>query len=166
MDGLTPPLFERAWAHRPTTTCSEPGRRRTQRVGIGSRLVIRIVSDVGRISLRGDRQRADAPARTSRERSSSFPRGVLFDQALIGKGAPWIVVPPPVPGMAGKCIEIPPVLLGVLTVVGLCARQAKDPFLEDRVASVPESESEAKPLFDIAKAGQAVLTPAIRGRRA
>ena len=75
-----------------------------------------------------------------------------------------VVVPPAVPGMARQCVEVPPVLLGVLAVISLVAREPEDSLLEDRVAAVPERQCEAQPLLDVREAGESVLAPAIRPR--
>ena len=64
---------------------------------------------------------------------------VLLAQILVRKGSLRIVVAPPVPGVAGHGVEVPPVLLDVLAVVGLGAGQPEDALLEDRVAPVPQA---------------------------
>src|SRR5262249_45113041 len=61
-------------------------------------------------------------------------------------------------------VEVPPVLLGVLAVVPLVAREPEDALLQDRVAPVPERKAEAESLLDVAEAGQAVLAPAVGAR--
>ncbi len=75
-----------------------------------------------------------------------------------------VVVAPPVPRVARERVEIPPVLLGVLAVVALVAREAVDALLEDRVAPVPERERQAQTLLDVREAGEAVLAPAVGPR--
>src|SRR5580704_1082627 len=64
--------------------------------------------------------------------------------------------------MARDRVQIPPVLLDVLAVVALRPGQPERPLLEDRVAAVPQRQPQAQPLLDVAEAGQAVLTPAVR----
>jgi hypothetical protein len=63
--------------------------------------------------------------------------------------------------MAGHGIEIPPVVLGVLTVVTLRAGQPEHPLLEERVAPVPQRECEAQSLLAVAEPGQSVLAPPV-----
>ena len=89
---------------------------------------------------------------------------VLESQVLVWEGGLRVVVPPTVPRVAGHGIEIPPIFLRVLAVVGLGSVQAIEPLLQDRVPPVPEGEAEAHPLLDVREAGQAVLPPAVGTR--
>jgi hypothetical protein len=89
---------------------------------------------------------------------------VGVDQVVVGELALWIVVDPRHPGMGGRGVGVPPVLLGVLTVVALVAGQPEQPLLEDGVPPVPEREREAEGLPVVADAGQAVLVPPVRPR--
>ena len=61
--------------------------------------------------------------------------GVDIDQVLIRERALRVVVAPPVPGVAGHRVQVPPVLLDVLAVVALRAGQPERPLLQDRVAA-------------------------------
>src|SRR5438874_50023 len=63
--------------------------------------------------------------------------------------------------MGRRRIHVPPVLLGVLTVVPFRVGEAEDPLLEDGVASVPEGEGEAEDLGFVADSREAVLVPAV-----
>ena len=90
--------------------------------------------------------------------------GVLGDEVAVGERSLRIVVAPAVPGVAREGVEVPPVLLRILAVVALAAGQPEDPLLQDRVAAIPERESEAEPLLDVREAGQTVLAPAIGAR--
>ena len=80
------------------------------------------------------------------------PAPVLGHQVAVGELALRIVVAPAVPRVTRERVEVPPVLLGVLTVVALVAGEAEDPLLEDRVAAVPKREPEAQPLLDVREA--------------
>ena len=86
---------------------------------------------------------------------------VLHSELLVGEGGLRIVVPPTVPCMAGDGIEVPPVFLRVLAVVGLGSVQAIEPLLQDRITPVPKGKAEAHPLLDVREASQAVLPPAV-----
>src|SRR5215471_6858601 len=88
-------------------------------------------------------------------------RPVLIDQVLVGKRALRVVVTPSVPRVARDRVQIPPVLLDVLAVIALRAGQPEGPLLQDRIAPVPQCETEAQPLLDVAEPGQPVLTPPI-----
>src|SRR5262249_47734963 len=68
---------------------------------------------------------------------------------------------PPVPGVAGDGIQVPPVLLDVLAVVALRAGQPERAFLQDRVPPVPQRQAQAQPLVDVAEPGQAVFPPPV-----
>ena len=74
------------------------------------------------------------------------------------------MVAPPVPGVARDGVEVPPVLLHVLAVVGLGPGQAVGPLLQDRVTAVPQGQAQAQALLDVRKTGQAVLAPSVRPR--
>jgi hypothetical protein len=65
---------------------------------------------------------------------------VLHPQLFVGEGLLRVVVTPPVPGVAGHGIEVPPVLLDVLAVIGLSSGQPVCPLLEDRVTAVPQRQ--------------------------
>src|SRR5208282_4165557 len=86
---------------------------------------------------------------------------VFRPQVLIRERRLRVVVTPPVPGVAGSGVEVPPVVLHVLAVVRLGAGQPEDTLLEDRITAVPQREAETEPLLDVAEAGQAVLTPPV-----
>ena len=91
---------------------------------------------------------------------------VLLAQVLVGEGALGVVVAPAVPGVAREGVEVPPILLYVLAVVGLGPGQAVGTLLQDRVTAVPQRQAEAQPLLDVAETGQAVLAPAVSRERA
>src|SRR5262249_16706789 len=89
---------------------------------------------------------------------------VLGEEVVVRERRLRIVVPPAVPRVARRRVEVPPVLLGVLAVVPLLARAPEDPALQDRVRPVPGRKAEAESLLDVAEAGQAVLAPAVGAR--
>src|SRR5580704_16781588 len=91
----------------------------------------------------------------------SAPAGIGIDQVLVGKRTLRVVVAPPVPGVAGQRVQVPPVLFDVLAVVALRAGQPERALLQDRVPPVPQRQAEAQPLLDIAEPCEAVLTPPI-----
>ena len=86
---------------------------------------------------------------------------VFRQQALIRERRLRIVVPPPVPGVARDGVQVPPVLLHVLTVVRLLTRQPEHPLLQDRITAIPQRQPQAQPLLHIAETGQAILTPPV-----
>ena len=92
------------------------------------------------------------------------PPAVLGQQVGVREGPLRIVVTPTVPGMTGHGVEVPPVLLDVLAMVALGAGETEHPLLEDRVATVPQRQTEAQALLDVGEPGHAVLTPAVRAR--
>ena len=89
---------------------------------------------------------------------------VLGHQVGIRELGLRVVVAPPQPGVAGDCVQEPPVLLDILAMVALWTRQTEHPLLEDRVAAVPQRERHAETLADVAHARHAVLTPAVGAR--
>ena len=89
---------------------------------------------------------------------------VLDAQVLVRERPLRVVVAPPVPGVARHGVEVPPVLLDVLAVVGLGAGETEHALLEDRVATVPQRQAEAQALLHVAEAGHPVLAPAVGPR--
>ena len=89
------------------------------------------------------------------------PPAVLLSEILVGEGALWVVITPPIPGMTGEGVEIPPVLLDILAVVGLGPREPERTLLQDRITAVPQRQTKAQSLLDIAEPRQAVLTPTV-----
>ncbi len=87
---------------------------------------------------------------------------VLVDEVLIGEGGLRVVVAPPVPGVARRRVQVPPVVLDVLAVVALGSGQPERPLFQDRVLPVPQRQAQAQPLFHVAEPGQAVLSPPVR----
>ena len=56
------------------------------------------------------------------------------------------------------------ILLHVLAVVSFVSGQAEEPFLENGVRFVPESEAKTDILMAVANGGKSILVPAIRAR--
>jgi hypothetical protein len=83
----------------------------------------------------------------------AVPVGVGIDQVLIGERLLRVVVPPPVPRVAGQGVQVPPVLFDVLAVVALRAGEPERALLQDRVAPVPQRQAQAQPLVDVAEPG-------------
>jgi len=66
--------------------------------------------------------------------------------------------------MRRRGVKVEVILLDVFTVIPFVAGQAKEPLLENGVAAVPESDSEADGLMAVADAANTVFAPAIRFR--
>src|SRR5438093_1184368 len=91
-----------------------------------------------------------------------YPQEAFPYQDLVRERLLRIVETPPVPRVAGKGVQVPPVLLHVLAVVALRTGEPERPLLQDRVAPVPQRQAQAQPLVDVAEAGQPVLAPPVR----
>src|SRR5206468_1695630 len=63
--------------------------------------------------------------------------------------------------MGRRRVEVVVGLLDVFAMVPLTVGQAKQPFLQDRVASVPQGDSETERLLLVADAHDAVLAPSV-----
>ena len=92
------------------------------------------------------------------------PPRVLLDELAIRELPLRVVVAPAIPCVTRDGVEVPPVLLGVLSVVALVAGEPEDALLEDRVASIPQGEPQAQALLHVGEAGKSVLAPAVRAR--
>ncbi len=90
--------------------------------------------------------------------------GILGDEIAVGKGPLRIVVPPAIPRVTRQRIQIPPVVLGVLTVVALRTGQPEHPLLQDGVVAVPQRQPETEPLLDVGEPGHPVLPPPVGTR--
>src|SRR5262249_25134123 len=63
--------------------------------------------------------------------------------------------------VGGRGVEMKVILLHVLAVVALVPCQAEEPFLEDGIRFVPESEAETDVLMAVANGGEPILVPAV-----
>src|SRR5260370_36165806 len=63
--------------------------------------------------------------------------------------------------MGGRAGEVVIELLDVLAVVAFGVGEPEQPFLQDRVAAVPQCQTEAEQQLVVAKAADPVLAPAI-----
>ena len=66
--------------------------------------------------------------------------------------------------MRGRAVEVEVVFLHVLAVIAFVAGQAEDPFFQDGIALVPQSQGETDRLLAVADAGQPVFIPAVGAR--
>ena len=66
--------------------------------------------------------------------------------------------------MRGCRVLIKVILLHVLAVIALVSREAKESFFKDRIAAVPQRESEADHLVAVGDAADAVFAPAVGTR--
>src|SRR5581483_4196195 len=89
---------------------------------------------------------------------------ILFHQLSVGKLRLRILVEIPHVRVGWSVIEIEVAFFYVFAVVAFFAAQSKEPFLEDRIAAVPQSRSKAETLMAVADARQAVFIPAVDAR--
>ena len=157
-------------AEIPRPRVAEPERRQqVQRVRLGPGVGdVDRHQQIGRVGLRVVDLDDPVPVVVERTRVEQLVLGVVLPasavlgpEILVGERGLRVVVAPAVPGVAGDGVEVPPVVLDVLTVVGLGPGQPERPLLEDRIAPVPQCQAQAQPLLAVAEAGQAVLAPAV-----
>jgi hypothetical protein len=86
---------------------------------------------------------------------------VLLHQVRIRKSRLRVLVQELHVGMGRRAVEVEVVLLHVLAVVALAVGEAEQPFLQDRVAPVPQRKCEAQPLLVVADAAKSVFAPAV-----
>lgn len=91
-------------------------------------------------------------------------RRVLLAQRGIRVGGLRVAVEVLRPAVGGGRVEVPPVLLGVLTVVALAVGEAEVALLEAVVVPVPHRDGEVEEAVAVAQPGDAVLTPAVGTR--
>src|SRR5262249_21698926 len=89
---------------------------------------------------------------------------VLLDDLRVRELTLRVLIERPHVRVSRGAVQVEVVLLDVLAVVALGARQAEQPFLQNRVLFVPERQGEADPLVAVADAEEAVLVPAIDPR--
>src|SRR5215469_668259 len=95
--------------------------------------------------------------------ASAAPR-VFFDQSLVGEFGLRILVQHAHVTVCGSRIKIEVALFHILAVVALIPGHAKEAFLEDGIAAVPERETETHHLVAVADSADTVFAPAIRAR--
>jgi len=66
--------------------------------------------------------------------------------------------------MGGRRVQVVVELLDVLVMVSFGSSQTEEALLQDRIAAVPQGQTEAQPRFAIAEAEKSVLPPAIDPR--
>src|SRR6185369_6582327 len=86
---------------------------------------------------------------------------VLFNQLRIGKRGLRVLVQVLHVGMRGGAVQIVVTLLNVLSMIALVARQAEEPFFQDRIAPVPHGYGEADVLMPVADSRDTILVPAV-----
>jgi hypothetical protein len=108
-------------------------------------------------------------ARTKLDRDVEVPvavEGAGVDELRAGKGALRDLVGRPHVRAGRRAVEDVVALLDALAVVALAVRQSEEPFLEDRVAPVPEGEREAEPALPVGEAEQPASPQRYARRRA
>jgi hypothetical protein len=86
---------------------------------------------------------------------------VLLHQAGVRKFRLWIFIEHLEIGARRRGVEVVVELLDVLAVVPLAVGEAEQALFQDRIATVPERQSEAELLLVVAEAGEAVFPPAV-----
>src|SRR5215472_2040101 len=95
--------------------------------------------------------------------AAATPR-VFFDQLFVRKPGLRIFVQHAHVAVRGSRIEIEIALLHILAVIALIPGEAKQAFLEDGIAPVPERHRETHQLVAVADSSDAVFAPAICAR--
>ena len=94
-------------------------------------------------------------------RTVEAPPAVFLDQRGLGELGLRIFTEGTQPGMGGGRVEVVVEFLDTLAVIDLGAGQAEAPFLQDRIATVPEGETEAEAAFAIRVVEESVFAPAV-----
>ncbi len=86
---------------------------------------------------------------------------VLLDEVSIGELRLGVLVQRFHVGMGGGGVEVIVAVLGVLSMVTLATRQAKDALLQDGVLLVPQGQAEAEAALPVANPQQAIFPPTV-----
>src|SRR6516164_2396197 len=89
-------------------------------------------------------------------------RPVGFDDGLVRVRGLRILVEVLHIRVGWRAVEVEVILLDILAVITLAVAQPEQPFLEDRVAPVPQRQREAEQLAVIGDASEPVLPPPVR----
>ena len=89
------------------------------------------------------------------------PPAVLFHQLRVWKRSLRVLVQVLHVGMRGGAVQIVVTLLNVLSMIALIARQAEEPFFQDRIAPVPHGYGEADVLMPVADSRDTILVPPV-----
>src|ERR1700719_3267834 len=89
------------------------------------------------------------------------PAAVFGDQPRVGEFGLRILVQHLQIGVRGRGVEVEIAFLYVFAMIAFVTGQAKQAFLQDRIAAVPECRREADMLMAIAYSPDAVFAPAI-----
>ncbi len=89
------------------------------------------------------------------------PAPVLLRQAFVRKRTLRIFVKHLQVGVGRGGVQVVVEFLHILAVVGFAVGEPEQPFLEDRVLSVPQHQGQAQVLVLVADAGNAIFAPAI-----
>src|SRR3989454_6256408 len=85
-------------------------------------------------------------------------------EASVGKRRLGVLVEVLHVGVGRGRIDVEVVLLHVLAVIPLAAREPEEALLEDRIAAVPERQRQAEPSVVVGDPGDPVLAPPVRPR--
>src|SRR5271163_459806 len=89
---------------------------------------------------------------------------VRIYQIGVGKRRVWVLVEILHVGVCRCAVEVKVVLLHILAMVALAVGQPKQSLLENWILAVPQGQREAKVLFVIGNAGDAIFAPTIGAR--
>src|SRR5689334_8425432 len=89
---------------------------------------------------------------------------IFRHQFAVGKSPLRILVEKLHVRVRGRGVEMKVILLHVFAVVSFISGQAEEPFLENGIGFVPESEAETDILMTVANGGESVLVPTVGAR--
>src|SRR5579862_3467024 len=87
-----------------------------------------------------------------------------FHQVAIRELRLWILVEKLHVGVRRSAIEVEVIFLDVLAMIAFAVGETEQPFFQDWVTAVPQSECEAELLLVIGDPGQTIFTPAVSPR--
>ena len=66
--------------------------------------------------------------------------------------------------MRGRGVQVPPVVLGILTMVALRTGQSEHPLLENGIDAVPEGQPKTQVLLEVTNGRHAIFVPSVGAR--
>src|SRR6185437_469887 len=89
------------------------------------------------------------------------PAAILGHQLVVRERGLRVLVERLEVGVRGRRVEVVVALFHLLAVVAFWTGETEEPFLEDRIAAIPERQPEAEPALPVGDAEETILAPTV-----